>query len=328
MINRNSRSVYERSIRNIQWYPKTKVRIAPILSRIWQKEGETQISFSLHTQEEEKTLRQRCKVSEQEQNYAYKVMSFCIHFVFCSFKSRWIEMQEVALNLKKVMEHCKKKKNTLAVITTWHGSKFVRSFLGEHRTVRVLQQGEHANTCGLVVCHAKLIWLAGLNPGAKSNSALQNPEWDSRWGSQDDLPSYSYILLGVKGWIRHFLHLNCTPILLLSLFGCRWWYISILFFNISKLSRLYEWVIYSPRNMSMNLTSAMRTIKPSNILVAWHTLCSLVGFAATLQEWASFHWKIIFWTDRRDTFLNGCSHIKDRKQEKQNSKGKQKCGIC
>lgn len=33
---------------------------------------------------------------------------FCIRSVFCSFKSRWTELQEVGMNLKKVTERCKK----------------------------------------------------------------------------------------------------------------------------------------------------------------------------------------------------------------------------
>lgn len=140
-------------------------------------------------------------------------------------------MQEVALNLKKTKQKKhygaleKKKQKTVAVIATWHGSKFVRSFLVEHGTVRVLQQGEHANTCGLVVCHAKLIWLAGLNPGAKSNSALQSPEWGSRWGSQDDLLSYFYIPPGLSGWRRHFLHTIYKAALLYSCLSlsCLFW---------------------------------------------------------------------------------------------------------
>lgn len=137
------------------------------------------------------------------------IFLFILYFFF-SFKSRWTKMQEASLNLKKVKKCCRKKKTKkkpVAVITTWHGSKFARGFLVELRTVRVQQQGEHANTCGLVVCHAKLIWLAGLIPGAKSNSALQSPEWGCRWGSQDDLPSCFYIPLGMYCWITHFLHI-------------------------------------------------------------------------------------------------------------------------
>lgn len=117
-------------------------------------------------------------------------------------------------------------------------SKFVQCFLDQHRPVRVQQQGEHANTCGLVVCHAKLIWLAGLNPGVKSNSALQSPEWGSTWGSQDDLPSYFYIQTGVKGWAGCFLlTLNYSIIVLfLCVLPSPWLSLNIIFCRIPNWS--------------------------------------------------------------------------------------------
>lgn len=263
---------------------------------MWQKEGETLISCFLHTQEEEQTLRHRCKVSEQGRNCACKLLrsmwdkqklstenrKSLSNVTVSSFKSRSTEIQELALNLKKVTERCKKE-YTEPVIATWHVSKCARSFLVEPRTARVLQQGEHANTCGLVVCHAKLIWLAGLNPGAKSNSALQSPEWGSRWGSQDDLPSYLNIPLGVKAWMRHFLQ-TVNKAALLSCcfhFGCHWWLFSVLFqIEPSVTSGLftlhgneYEFHLSNENNETFWPVGAY---------------CSLAGFAASLHEWAIF----------------------------------------
>lgn len=112
--------------------------------------------------------------------------SFCVFFN--QLKVNWTTRSR---------SECKRRyralRNSVAVKRTWRASKFVRRFLDQRGPVRVLQQGEHANTCGLLVCRAKLIWLAGLNPGAKSNSVLQSPEWGSRWGSQDDLHRFDFL---------------------------------------------------------------------------------------------------------------------------------------
>lgn len=134
---------------------------------------------------------------------------------------------------------------------------FQLCFLVKHRPARVLQQREHANTCGLVVCHAKLIWLAGLNPGAKSNSVLQSPEWGSRWGSQDDLPSYFCIQPGANG-LSKTLPENIIPHydIIASMcvnfhLDCHWWLFSV---KLIHLLWVDYWCYSCKRTLSISNT--------------------------------------------------------------------------